>query len=286
MEKWIAELFEYPGLTEMGHSERVEDSNLGLGWLYYALARVIRPSRVVVIGSYRGFVPLILGKALADNLEEGQVIFIDPSFVDDFWKDPQAVRDYFANFGVTNVQHFLGTTQQFVESEAYRMLDQVGIVFVDGYHSEEQARFDYEAFENLLAPRGVILFHDSVRAWRSSIYGPDSVYEHSVKYFIDKLKDDPSLQVFDLPFASGVTLVRKAKRSQRTRGYEAQLQSHSKQLKRLERTLEKERQKVERLRLRVQDMDRQAQIWRYPGIGKLAKRVGHLRTRYWGDRQP
>jgi len=219
MEKWIERLFEHPELVDQGHAQRTEDSNLGLGWLYYSLARVIRAKTVVVIGSHRGFVPLILGKALADNSEGGQVLFIDPSFVDDFWKDPQTVRDYFASFGVTNVRHFPMTTQQFVESEAYLALDKVGIVFVDGYHSEQQARFDYEAFEGLLERTGVILLHDSVWVERSEIYGPDRAYKIRVKYFIDELKDDRSLQVFDLPFDSGVTLVRKAKRVQPLRGW-------------------------------------------------------------------
>src|SRR5579864_805485 len=119
---FIHKLFEHPDLTKMGHGQRVEDQNLGLGWLYYALARALRPATVVVIGSYRGFVPLVFGKALADNVENGQVLFIDPSLVDDFWKDARAVQDYFAGLGVVNIRHFLMTTQQFTASEAYRAL--------------------------------------------------------------------------------------------------------------------------------------------------------------------
>ena len=115
-------------------------------------ASSLRPKQVVIIGSYRGFVPLVLGKALADNLNGGQVIFIDPSFVDDFWKDAQSVRAHFALFDVMNIEHYLMTTQQFTQSEAYRSLNRLGMVFVDGYHSEEQARFDYEAFEGILDP--------------------------------------------------------------------------------------------------------------------------------------
>jgi hypothetical protein len=57
MKDWIAKLLDYRDLTRMGHLQRVEDANLGLGWIYYGLARVIRPKQVVVIGSYRGFVP-------------------------------------------------------------------------------------------------------------------------------------------------------------------------------------------------------------------------------------
>ena len=53
------------------------------------------------------------------------------------------------------------------------------------------------------------MFHDSVRLCEARIYGQDSVYEHRVKQFVDELKHDLSLQVFDLPFGSGVSLVQK-----------------------------------------------------------------------------
>ena len=209
MTNWIAKLLERPDLQGMGHGQRVEDLNLGLGWLYYALGRLLRPQIVVVIGSYRGFAPLVFGKALTDNQENGQVYFIEPSLVDDFWKDAGAVAAHLAGLGAANVRHFLMTTQQFVESEVYRTLDSVGIVFVDGYHSEEQARFDYQSFEGRLATDGIVLFHDSIRIRSSQMYGPDRIYEHHVKDFIDTLKRDAALQVFDLPFFDGVTMVRK-----------------------------------------------------------------------------
>ena len=211
MKDWIAELFRDADLVRMGHAQRVDDLNLGLGWLYYGLARVMHPDCVVVIGSYRGFVPMMLGKALADNGEGGQVHFIDPSFVDDFWKDAAAVNAHFARYGLSNIRHYLMTTRQFVESAAYRELRAPGIVFIDGYHTEEQVRFDYEAFRDRLASDGVTLFHDSRYVKPSRIYGPDRVYTHTVKYFIDKLRQDPALQVFDLPFGDGLTLVRCAK---------------------------------------------------------------------------
>jgi hypothetical protein len=41
------------------------------------------------------------------------------------------------------------------------------------------------------------------------MYGPDRIYEHHVKDFIDTLKQDAALQVFDLPFFDGATMVRK-----------------------------------------------------------------------------
>lgn len=207
--EWIARLFEQPGLLRMGHNQRAEDLNLGLGWLYYGLARLIHPRLAVVIGSYRGFVPLLLGKALHDNVEQGEVTFIDPSMVDDFWKDPETVRAYFRGFGLENVRHYPMTTQQFVETEEYRRLDGIGLLFIDGYHSQEQARFDYRAFERHLEPRGVVLFHDSMVLRPSVIYGADRAYEIRVRDFLDELKGEPGVQLFDVPFGTGVTLLRK-----------------------------------------------------------------------------
>jgi len=207
--EWVGQLFQHADMLRMGHCQSLDDKNLGLGWLYYGLARVIRPPKVVVIGSYRGFVPLVLGKALADNDEGGKVYFIDPSLVDDFWKDAAAVQAHFASFGVTNICHFLATTQQFVESETYRSLEDIGMVFIDGFHSEEQACFDYEAFRDKLTADGVALFHDSIRIRRSGIYDRSKPYDHRVKCYMDALKRDRALQIFDVPFGDGVTLVRR-----------------------------------------------------------------------------
>jgi len=209
MNKWIERLFEDPDQLRMGHCQSPEDANLGLGWLYYGLARLMRPREVVVIGSYRGFAPMVFAKALADNADPGRVTFIDPSMVDDHWKDAESVKEHFASFGVANIRHFLMTTQEFVTTPEFAALDEVGLVMIDGYHSEEQARFDFESFVDRVPDHGVLLLHDSIKVARVNIYGPDRAYERRVKFFVDKLKDDARYQVLDLPYATGLTLVRK-----------------------------------------------------------------------------
>ena len=207
---WIAKLFQDRDLLRMGHAQRLEDLNLGLGWLYYALVRAVRPKSVVVIGSYRGFVPLVLARALSDNAEGGELHFIEPSLVDEFWKDDSAVHDYFASFGCGQIRHYRQTTQQFVESPAYHELQDIGILFIDGYHSAQQAEFDFEAFADKLSPQGMILLHDSVWRLSSKIYGPGREYVQDVVDFIDVLKRRPQWQVLDLPLGDGVTLVRRS----------------------------------------------------------------------------
>lgn len=208
MESFIRELFSDREMLRMGHDQRAGDLNLGLGWLYYAMARIIRPERAVVIGSYRGFTPLVIAKALRDNLEPGEVCFIDPSLADGFWMDAETVAQYFERHGAGNVHHHRHTTQEFIATEAYAGLSNVGLLMVDGYHSAEQARFDYLAFLGKLADNAVVLFHDSLYPKLSPIYDRENPYHHTVYRFMERLRATPGLELFGLPFGSGLTLVR------------------------------------------------------------------------------
>ena len=205
---WIEHLFANPEMLEMGHYQRAEDANLGLGWLYYGLARILRPKRAVVIGSWRGFAPMVIAKALADNAEGGEVVFVDPSLVDDFWADPEAVQRHFADHGIDNIRHHRMTTEAFAETPDFAALGPVGYLFVDGFHDAKHARLDHETFRPKLTVDAITLFHDSVREFVTEIYGPEKAYTHDVYAYMDALRADPSLQVLDLPFACGISLVR------------------------------------------------------------------------------
>lgn len=196
-------------MLRMGHNQSAEDLNLGLGWIYYGLARLIQPRRAVVIGSWRGFVPMVIGRALQDNRDPGEVTFIDPSLADDFWKDPRQTQRHFAAFGIHNIRHQLCTTQEFVGTDTWRHMTDIGLLFVDGYHTAEQVRFDYEAFADKLAPRACVLFHDSMGERSSPMYGPDKSYRITVRDYISELRRDPQLQLLDLPFGTGLTVLRR-----------------------------------------------------------------------------
>jgi predicted O-methyltransferase YrrM len=210
---WLARILGHEDLRGMGHGQRLGDANIGLGWLYYGLVRVERPAHAVCIGSWRGFVPIILAQALRDNGEGGRVTFIDPSLADDFWTDPERTRAWFASFGLDNVDHRRMTTQEYAETAEHREGPPVSLLFVDGFHSAEQARFDHEAFASRLTEDAVVLFHDSIRPKTSLIYGKDKPYVHTVHQYIDVLQQRSDLQVMDFALDSGVTLVRRRVRA-------------------------------------------------------------------------
>ncbi len=207
--RWIEALYADPQQLRMGHHQRAADLNLGLGWIYYGLARLLRPCRAVVIGSWRGFVPLVIGRALQDNGGADEVSFIDPSLVDDFWRNPAATQAHFTSLGVGNVRHYPVTTQQFVQTEDYRALTGIGLLFIDGYHTATQAQFDYEAFADRLSADALVLFHDSVGTRHSTIYGTDQAYDVDVSQYVAQLRHRPDLQLLDLPFGAGLTILRR-----------------------------------------------------------------------------
>jgi predicted O-methyltransferase YrrM len=213
MDSFIDSLFDNPDMLKMGHLQRLVDGNLGLGWLYYALARIVRHPRAVVIGSWRGFVPLLIARGLADNLEGGHVLFIEPSLVDNFWQDSEQVKSRFTELGADQIDHYLLTTQEFVQTDSYRELDDIGILFIDGLHTYEQAKFDFEAFSDRLSDDAIIFFHDTAKRGTSGIYGEEKRYQYAVHDFVEELETEGNFEVFNLPFDSGVTLVKRRVRA-------------------------------------------------------------------------
>jgi predicted O-methyltransferase YrrM len=209
LDAWIAKLLSAPEMLQMGHGQDAASQSLGLGWLYYGLARAMRPRTVVVIGSWRGFVPIVLGRALADNGDGGRVIFIDPSLVDDFWKDPTAVVRHFEDFGLANIEHHCLTTAAFAQSDAFKTLAGVELLFVDGLHTFEQAQADHETFKEKLSAQALVLFHDSLRARVSRIYGGARPYAHRVKDYMSLLRQGGDVDVLDIDVADGLTIVGK-----------------------------------------------------------------------------
>ena len=207
--KWLEQIISNPEMLKMGHGQTAQDRNLGMGWLYYALARMYRPAKVVGIGSWRGFAPMMFARGMIDNAQPGHVTFIDPGMVDQHWSDPVQVQSWFEQYSVPNIKHYCVTTQEFVLTEAYRDLTDIDILFVDGYHSHEQAKFDHEAFADKMSAKSIALFHDSMSRFNSPVYGKDRKYEYSVCDYITELKQRSDLQVMDLPFENGLTLVRK-----------------------------------------------------------------------------
>ena len=64
---------EYNGF--LGHGVEISPPFIGLGLLHYSLIRIIKPKRILCIGSLRGFIPVLCALACQDN-EKGFVDFV------------------------------------------------------------------------------------------------------------------------------------------------------------------------------------------------------------------
>ncbi len=51
----------------LGHNQKLRKLNLGFGFIYYGVARALRPKHTLVIGSGYGFSVVCLALALKDN---------------------------------------------------------------------------------------------------------------------------------------------------------------------------------------------------------------------------
>jgi predicted O-methyltransferase YrrM len=184
----------------------------GLGdsaWLLYGLARSMKPRVCVEIGSARGKSACYLGMALREN-GIGKVYAIDPHTSTD-WNDTDSVDTY--EIIRSNVQQFgLGRYVEIVRetsAEAAKRWDRpIDLLFIDGDHSYDGVRRDWEAFSGFLSEFGVTIFHDTL--WEIA---PDPRWYNpkmGVPRFVDDLRKE-GYPVMTINQDFGVSIVQRTK---------------------------------------------------------------------------
>lgn len=169
----VGKVIDYYGNYDIngGHKIDKETGNLGYGFIHYALIRVLEPERVLCIGSARGLIPAICALACKDN-KKGFVDFVDAGYEkthpkswagDGFWKrvDP---KKHFALLGVSDwIETYVTTSEEFSKKFPKR---EYGYVYIDGDHSYEGVKLDYNLFWPKLKKGGFMAFHDvTVKQW-------------------------------------------------------------------------------------------------------------------------
>ncbi|MFA5894615.1 MAG: class I SAM-dependent methyltransferase [Candidatus Shapirobacteria bacterium] len=151
------------------HKMDLQTGNLGYGWIHYGLIRTIRAKRVLCIGSRYGYIPAVCAMACRDN-REGVVDFVDAGFdMDDFsgpgqhwggvgfWKKCNP-KNYFGKFGLQkNIVLSVMTSAQFAKAHQKRQFD---YIYLDGDHSYEGVKADFELFWPRLKKGGFMALHD------------------------------------------------------------------------------------------------------------------------------
>jgi hypothetical protein len=177
-----------------GGAEREHNATagtLGFGAIHFSLVNNLRPERVLVIGSRYGYVPAIIGLALLEN-GTGRLDFVDANYTDSdhgfntafggvgHWTgDP---RDHFGLFGLRDViQVHVTRSSDFFQSCKLPY----GYIYIDGDHSYEGCRYDFEQAIRVAAPGALITMHDVLID--DGVFGVSRVFEELDTNFYDKI---------------------------------------------------------------------------------------------------
>jgi predicted O-methyltransferase YrrM len=180
----------FPQLRSREFYVETFDFQSGLGdsaWLLYGLARSIKPKVCVETGSARGKSACTVGLALRRN-GFGKLYAIDPHSTTS-WNDAQSVdsfaviNEHLRKAGVTDFVEIVRKTSV----EAARGWDKkIDLIFIDGDHSYEGVKTDWELFLPHLSEFGVVVFHDPI--WDLKPDKSIARADMGVPRFVDELR--------------------------------------------------------------------------------------------------
>jgi hypothetical protein len=199
----------------LGHRESAGNLNLGFGFIYYGVARALRPKHTLVIGSGYGFSVVCLALAIRDN-GGGSLTFVDPSYslLKDgpmktiggrgTWTNETNVKEHFERFGVDGiVTHYKMRSDQFFPSYPDFDLPPVDLGFIDGSHTYKNVKYDFVNMIERSRKNSYMFLHDT------NIYIREMLHNSGVKRWLRILKkEEAAFEVINFPFSSGVALVR------------------------------------------------------------------------------
>ena len=214
----IAQIFEHA--APLGHHEDAASLNLGFGFLYYAMGRIVRPKLAIVLGSQRGFSAICIALAMHDNANGGKLILVDAGYDDKtdgpdlghggigFWRDPDEVGRLLDHFEVRDVMEVrVLRTSEFAALYEKQKMPPVELLMIDADHSFEGFKYDFERYSQFLRSGGLILCHDTEveEGYASRPFGVG-------RYLKQVIQQNPEYEAVSLPVWPGVGIVRKCGR--------------------------------------------------------------------------
>lgn len=155
-------------ITEVIADQKIRkvDFKSGLGdsaWLLHGLVRSMKPEVCVEIGSARGKSACHIGKALKEN-NKGILYAIDPHSITD-WNDTDSSDSLIhmqANLHLAGVDQYVKIIRKTSEEASKDWNMTIDLIFIDGDHSYEGVKKDWELFFPYLNKQGIVIFHDTL----------------------------------------------------------------------------------------------------------------------------
>lgn len=190
-----------PSLDQVDFASGLGDS----AFLLYGLARALKPKVAVEIGSARGRSACFVGRALKEN-GTGKLYAIDPHTRTD-WNDVASVdtlREIRRSLSALKLQEQVEIVRDMSATVARTWTLPIDMLFIDGDHSYDGVKRDWDLFSPFVTQFGVVLFHDTIWELR-----PDPRYardDMGVPAFVEGLRRE-GYPVITLDRDFGVSVV-------------------------------------------------------------------------------
>ncbi len=133
------------------------------GWLLHGLVRSMKPLTCVEIGSAHGHSTCLIGLALKQNLQ-GRLWAVDPHEATP-WNDDQPEQSYDLlrrNLRRTGVQDYVEIVRARTADAVAKLPDVIDFAFIDGDHSYEGVKLDWDILRPRMSEYSVMVFHDTM----------------------------------------------------------------------------------------------------------------------------
>ena len=217
------------------HTHGATDEHMGDGLVVYSIIQHMRFKNCVCIGSGGGYIPRIMTQARLDLHKQG-IFEGDPTHN---WGDIGTTYLIDACNGVggdcqidgldTYYQshfypRFIKDTSERAFYNFFVLEDiKIDLLFIDGDHSYEGVKKDFELYSQLLTPNGIIIIHDTdSRFVKTLIVSEDAKKDHynfdGPSKLIEELKNNPEWNLVNLfnfgtvptkPQSSGITIINR-----------------------------------------------------------------------------
>lgn len=209
--------------------------HMGDGIIVYSLIQHMRYKNCVCIGSGGGYIPRIMTQARVDLFDQG----IFEGNRDYNWGDIGSTyivdpcNGIGGQSGINDMKGFYQTNfwPRFIKETSERAYYdffvrediKIDLLFIDGDHSYEGVKLDFELYSKILNPNGLILIHDTDSNFSETLITSEDAKKDFFPFdgpskLVEELKDDNNwvvLNLFNLnqlrdkPSSTGLTIVKR-----------------------------------------------------------------------------
>lgn len=209
--------------------------HMGDGMIVYSLIQHMRSKVCVCIGSGGGFIPRIITQARID-LHSQKVFEGNPDYS---WGDigttylvdacngiggPSDIEDENSFFRKKFHPRFIKSTSVDAYYNFFVRQDiKIDFLFIDGDHSYEGVKTDFELYSKLLVDNGIIVIHDTDESYENTLIVSEDAKKDHYRFngpskLIKELEQNPDWNLINLhnfrilmdkPSSSGITIINR-----------------------------------------------------------------------------